>query len=105
MSQAQENERIARKLYADWNRRDFDGIAAAVADDAEIVLVGAGTRLHGPDGMLASDRAWVEAFPDGRAEIDSVVASADQVVVEFTGTGTHTGALAQLGVTAETAHA
>lgn len=93
MAPPEENASIARKIYEDWNRRDFDSAAALVADDAELVVVGSDTRFRGPDGMREYDRMWADAFPDGRVEIDNVIATGDQVVVEFTGRGTQTGTL------------
>lgn len=47
---AQDNATIARTLYEDWNKRDFDHLASLVASDGEIVLVGSDTRFQGPDG-------------------------------------------------------
>jgi predicted ester cyclase len=37
---------------------------------------------------------WANAFPDGKVEIDNVVDGGDQVVIEYTGRGTHSGTLA-----------
>jgi steroid delta-isomerase-like uncharacterized protein len=97
MAQQDENASIARKLYDDFNRRDFDSIAAAVANDSEFVVVGSDMRFRGPDGVRQYDRMWADAFPDGRVEIDNVIAAGDQVVVEFTGRGTQTGMLRSPG--------
>ena len=93
MAPQTDNEGIARKLYDAWNRRDFDTIAGMVSADAETVIVGSGARFYGPEGLIESDLAWVEAFPDGRVTVDGVTAGADKVAIEYTGTGTHTGTL------------
>ncbi len=90
---AHDNASIARKTYDDWNARAFDRIADQMTDDAEIVLVGSGTRFTGPEGSMQYSRSWGDAFPDGRIEIDKLTAADDAVVVEFTGRGTHTGTL------------
>ena len=94
---AQDNATIARTLYDDWNKRDFDHLASLVADDGEIVLVGSGTSFRGPEGSRQFSRMWADGFPDGRATIDKVIAAGDDVVVQFTGRGTHTGTLAGPG--------
>ncbi len=85
---------IATRTYDLWNARDFDAFAAAHADDAELINVGAGQTLHGPSGAREFAEAWATAFPDGRVQIDRVIEAGNTVVVEFTGTGTHTGTLA-----------
>jgi steroid delta-isomerase-like uncharacterized protein len=36
---------------------------------------------------------WADGFPDGKVTIDRTIASGDNVVVEYTGTGTQTGTL------------
>jgi steroid delta-isomerase-like uncharacterized protein len=89
----QDNVDIARKFYEYWNAREFDGLAELVAEDGEIVLVGSDTRFRGPNGSLEFSRMWADGFPDGKVKIDRTVASGDTVVLEFTGTGTHTGTL------------
>jgi steroid delta-isomerase-like uncharacterized protein len=90
---ARDNASIARQTYEDWNAREFDRIADQVADDGEILDVGSGTRFAGPEGSKQYSRAWADAFPDGRIEIDKLISAGDTVVVEFTGRGTQTGAL------------
>jgi steroid delta-isomerase-like uncharacterized protein len=89
----QQNVEIARKLYEHWNAREFDQVAELMADDGEIVIVGSDTRFRGQDGSLEFSRMWADGFPDGKVTIDRTISSGDTVVLEFTGTGTHTGTL------------
>lgn len=88
-----ENTEIARSAYDAWNARDFDRFASLHADDAELVNVASGETLRGPEGALQYAHMWADAFPDGRISIDNIIEAGDQVVVEFTGRGTQTGAL------------
>lgn len=88
-----DNTTIARTTYEDWNKRDFDHLATLHADDSEILAVGWGTRFRGPEGARQFAQMWADGFPDGRITIDHVVAADDDVVVQFTGKGTHTGML------------
>jgi steroid delta-isomerase-like uncharacterized protein len=92
-----DNISIARRLYEDWNKRDFDHLAGLLATDGEIVLVGSGTSFRGPDGARQFAEMWATAFPDGEVAIERAAASGDQVTVEYTGRGTHTGALRSPG--------
>lgn len=89
----EENVRIAREFYAAWNDRDFGRAAALMAEDGEILIVGAGERFFGPQGSIAFSQMWADAFPDGRVEIKDTIAERDRVVVVFRGRGTHTGTL------------
>ena len=84
---------VARQLYDNWNKRDFDASAAMTADDCVVTIAGSGEQFHGPDGAIEFGRRWADAFPDGRITIDNVIAASDHAVVQFRGSGTHTGTL------------
>ncbi|QGN59225.1 ester cyclase [Nostocoides sp. HKS02] len=84
---------LATSLYEAWNRRDFDTLASLAGPDTEIVLVGSGETLRGPEGARKYGTMWADAFPDGSITIDRVIPSGETVAVEFTGRGTHTGDL------------
>jgi len=77
-----------------WNERKFDEMAEMTATDARITIVGSGDTFEGRDGTRAFGTMWANGFPDGKVTVDRVIASGDQVVVEYTGRGTHTGTLA-----------
>ncbi len=94
---AQDNATIARTLYEDWNKRDFDHLASLIASDGEIVLVGSDTRFQGPDGAKDFSRMWADGFPDGRVEFDTVTDAGDTIVIQHTGRGTHSGTLRSPG--------
>jgi steroid delta-isomerase-like uncharacterized protein len=89
-----DNSDLARRVHEAWNERNFDEIAEATAPDATITIVGSGDTFEGVEGSRAYNTMWADGFPDGKVTIDRVIASGDHVVVEFTGTGTHTGTLA-----------
>ncbi len=90
---AQENSKIARSIYTAYNDRRFDAAIGHVAPGAEIVNVATGAVARGPEGFRAFLEGWATAFPDSRVEVTNVLASGDQVTVEFMGRGTHTGPL------------
>jgi steroid delta-isomerase-like uncharacterized protein len=91
---AQDNATIARQLYQDWNKREFDHFASLFASSGEIVLVGSGTRFRGQKGAKEFANMWADGFPDGKVKIDKLIAADTSVVVQYTGKGTHTGTLA-----------
>jgi steroid delta-isomerase-like uncharacterized protein len=88
-----DNATIARSLYDAWNRRDFDEMVAATAPDSKIVMIGSGETYEGPEGARRFGTMWADAFPDAQITVENVVAQDDRVVVEFSGSGTHTGPL------------
>jgi steroid delta-isomerase-like uncharacterized protein len=92
-----DNATLARSLYEGFNERDFDRLADLMAPDGTITIVGSGDTYTGPDGARRYNRMWADAFPDGRITIGNLIDVGDTVVVEFTGRGTHTGALAVPG--------
>ncbi len=94
---AEDNATIARRLYEDWNKRDFEHFAGLFAPSSEIVLIGSGTRFKGTAGAKQFAAMWAEGFPDGRVKVDKLIAGGDQIAVEYTGKGTHTGTLAAPG--------
>jgi steroid delta-isomerase-like uncharacterized protein len=88
-----DNLTLARTLYEGWNDRNFDTIAEAMAPDGKIVVAGTGDEFVGPGGARRYNQQWADGFPDGRITVDKMIEAGDTVVVEFTGRGTHTGAL------------
>ncbi len=88
-----DNATLARSLYEAWNERNFDLAVESTAPDGRIIDTGSGQTWNGPDGARQYNTMWANAFPDGRITIDRIIAADDTVVVEYTGTGTHTGTL------------
>ena len=88
-----DNVKIAKDTYEAWNNRDFDVFSEVMANGV-LIIAGSGDRFEGRDGARQFAEMWANGFPDGRVEIDNVVDGGDQIVVEFTGRGTHTGPLA-----------
>jgi len=88
-----DNETLAREVYEAWNERDWQKTMDAAAPDGKIMVMGTGETFEGPEGAQRYGMMWADAFPDGRITVDHVYSAGDAVVVEFTGTGTHTGTL------------
>jgi steroid delta-isomerase-like uncharacterized protein len=82
-------------LEAGWNARDGKAVAAAFTPDGarhEYALPG--TRLEGREAIAQHTAGYIHAVPDCRLEIRKVVeGTGDQVTVEWTFHGTHTGDL------------
>lgn len=90
---ARDSATLARTLHDLFNRRDFARIDEFVAADVEWLNVATGETLRGPEGVRQFMQGWVDAFSDGKTEIENLYAGEDFAVVEFTGRGTHDGVL------------
>lgn len=88
-----DNASIARDTYDAWNERDFDRFAEPMRD-AKLIVMGTGEHFDGLEGALRFAHSWADGFPDGRIEVENLVDAGDQIIVEFTGRGTHAGTLA-----------
>lgn len=86
-------EELVRNQYEYFNTRQPERAADDVLDDATIEDVGIGAVLRGKEGVVQYMRGWLQAFPDAKIEILSVLASGDQACAELVGRGTHTGTL------------
>lgn len=86
---AQDLAATVREMYEAWNQKDLDRCASYAHGSAQMKNVPFGASL----GFREYIENWARAFPDGKIEITSMVAQGDDVVAEFTGSGTHTGSL------------
>ena len=85
-----ENKAMVRRWFEEvWNK----GREGAVDEllHARAVVHGLGPDLQGPDGFKGFHRAYRNAFPDVRIQIEAIVSEGDTVAVRWAGTGTHQG--------------
>ena len=95
---AQDNEALVRSQLDLYNSHQSDPAwldkrVAGLTEDCEITDVPSGRTYRGADGFKQISRFYKDGFPDHSIEITNVVATEDQVVVEFIGRGTNTGPL------------
>lgn len=83
-----QNKALIRSFIDTWNRGDLKGLAAFWAPS---VIHHARFQSHGLEGILATNEAFMAAFPDLRFRIDDMVAEGDRVVTRLTCTATHEG--------------
>lgn len=91
---AQDSANLVAYIYQGFNDRSFEQVASMYTENCEYVNVPAGMALRGHEGVVQGLQGWASAFPDSKVEVHNVIASDDQVAVEFIGRGTHTGPLA-----------
>jgi ketosteroid isomerase-like protein len=88
------NTEIALALFRSIKDDDLDSVADHFAHDAAWTELPLGVTYHGPSGWRKNVEYWREAFVNGRAEVSNVIDAGDTVVVEYVGSGQHTGTLA-----------
>jgi len=83
---------IAREYLDAWNRRDWARYRDILHPEYTYTG-GDGKAQKGQDVGLAVGQMFATAFPDGRIDVQSVHATGNVAIAEFTGRGTHTGDL------------
>ncbi len=84
---------VVLELYNAFNARDYDRQRACWAEDAVYHSIGDGFRREGVDAILEYTNSGLsKPFPDAKGIIHKVIVDGDQVVMDTTIEGTHTGA-------------
>ena len=89
---------IARDYLDAWNRRDWARYRDVLHPEYTYTG-GDGQTQKGQDVGLAVGQMFATAFPDGRIDVQSVHATGNVAIAEFTGRGTHTGDLMGIAAT------
>ncbi len=75
-----------------FNAHDREGLAATMAEGVSVRAPGVG-ELKGKPAVTAFYMGWLDAFPDGRVDVEAVHVLEDVVVEEGTFNGTHRATL------------
>jgi steroid delta-isomerase-like uncharacterized protein len=84
---------IAKAPIAAYNDKDWDRARAAVTPDFFYDEVASRRRTQGSGEAIALWQGWARAFPDSKATFHNAHVSGNNVVLELTWNGTHTGPL------------
>jgi steroid delta-isomerase-like uncharacterized protein len=82
-----------------FNSRDWDGFAADLAENCELVDRARNVTVKGRQQFLELNQAWVTAFSDGRITSPRFFDAGSTTVMLFTGTGRNDGPLGPLPAT------
>ncbi|MFB3915377.1 MAG: ester cyclase [Terriglobales bacterium] len=96
---ASKNVETVRASYDSWNRRDFDGIVATLADSFTYKDYARNETLNSKQHFRQWVEAWAKAFPDGKITNVKCIDGGDTVVAQFTAEGTNDGPFAGLPAT------
>jgi steroid delta-isomerase-like uncharacterized protein len=89
-----DNVRLSAELHAAFSEGKLESCLEVASDDIEVVFQAAGQTARGREGFLQFMQGFKTAFPDIVIHHTNAFAAGDQVAVEFTWSGTHTGPLA-----------
>jgi steroid delta-isomerase-like uncharacterized protein len=87
------NTERSNALHAAFSQNHYDDVLALSADDVEVVAYAIGQTFHGKAQFRDFMMGFKTAMPDIQIQPTNIVAAEDQVVIEFTAVGTHTGPL------------
>lgn len=93
MSTDAERIDIAKRGIEAFNNGDWDAVRAAFTPNATYNEAGTGRMIIGTDGIVEALQGWKTAFPDVKGTVTNAFASGDQVSLEISWKGTHTGPL------------
>ena len=83
----------AKRPIEAYGKKDWKAIRQAVNPDLSYDEVGTHRQLEGVDAVVAAWQGWAAALPDSKATIEATYVSGDNVVIELTWRGHHTGPL------------
>ena len=83
----------ARNVVDAFNNSDWERYLAAVTADSVYNEVGTQRQIEGRDAILSALKGWKQAMPDVKGTVTGAFGSGNEVVLEVTWQGTHTGPL------------
>jgi len=85
--------KISRDHIEAFNAADWSRVKETLTANALYNEVGTQRRIQGVDAIVTAYQGWKRAFPDVKGKVTNAVSMGDNVVLEITWEGTHTGPL------------
>jgi len=90
---ADEMIKLARAQVDAFNSGDWELMRGTFASDSRYEELGTQRKIEGPEKIIELFKGWKQAFPDAAGTVTSAVSSGNEVALEVTWKGTHTGPL------------
>lgn len=84
---------VVDAVFAAFRSHDLDRFRSLLADDAVLIEPSSNTVHRGPDAIVDVVGVVLNAIPDLRPDVQTVLVDGTRAAVEVVRTGTHTGAL------------
>jgi steroid delta-isomerase-like uncharacterized protein len=85
--------KISRDFVEAFNTGSWSRAKETLTGNALYHELGTQRRVQGPDAIITTLQGWKRAFPDAKGKVTNAIATGDNVVLEITWEGTHTGPL------------
>ena len=96
------NAETFRQAHEAFNRRDFNAVVAAMANDVTYHDRARNVTFQGHAGFREFMEGWVTAFSNAEVRDVTYIDAGDTVVAQFTGVGTNDGPLGPFTRTGKT---
>ena len=93
---ASKNVETFRAAHQAFNRRDFDAVVRAMAEDVAYHDQARGATFDGRDGFREFMQGWVTAFSNAEVSEPTYIDAGDRVIAEFICRGVNDGPLGSL---------
>ena len=93
MSTDAERIDIAKQGIEAFNSGDWDAVKELFTANPTYNELASGRSITGADAIVEALQGWKTAFPDATGTVTNAFASGDQVSLEISWNGTHTGPL------------
>lgn len=93
MTNANSVKQASIEIHDAFSKNQFDKVLNLCHDDVEVHAYAFGAVFKGKEGFMNFMQSFKSAFPDVAITHKNLVVEENRVAVEFTGKGTHTGAL------------
>jgi ketosteroid isomerase-like protein len=87
-----------------FNARDWNSLAADLAEDCELIDHARGFTAKGREQWLEAEKGWAAGFSDAHVTDTRLIDGGDATVLLFTAVGTNDGPLGPLAATGRSVH-
>ena len=85
--------KISRDYIEAFNAANWSRVKETLTGNSVYNEAGTQRRIQGSDAIVTALQGWKRAFPDAKGKVTNTVSTGNNVLLEITWEGTHTGPL------------
>ena len=85
--------KISRDYIEAFNAANWSRVKETLTGNSVYNEAGTQRRIQGSDAIVTALQGWKRAFPDAKGKVTNAVSTGNNVLLEITWEGTHTGPL------------